>query len=719
MPPKADKLQQNIDSIKNFLKRKLNTYPELNPVIEQLKHIEKILAEKKLTLEIVGEQEIVNQGIFDLINSQIELNQAYQIKYDFIPPSPPPNISQIKTTLILRRFVANSTEIIEEYFLETNHKYIIGRCPDSDIFLDGNIYHGVSWQHAEITQINTENHDKNESQWQITDLNSRNGIFINGTKVDGSTVLNHLDKITIASPDLKKNIAYFELHQELINPSTNTNNEYQEVIDCDVLLLVLENPEKLSLKEKEFLTNLDTKFTSKIFLLVNFAEEDNLNLDEITTNLEQGINHLNIEYKLEYLPLNFNPYYQEDYTDNLTKLEQKNYDKFIKALSNIIKRQPENVLAKRLSVKLNPLIIPLEKILTKEDEELKEKIRELQDKLTKITSQNWKEISKNALSNVKEDKEKFFKQIKSDLTQAKSSILDSFSKRSIIGQIQNFVDELNPVIFKKQGQPHVKLVCTNGDIDADLNEVLIKFTTSSIEKWALKEWNKVIHTYNNGGLIALLNRLYNHINIIPDLFQESPFSPPSELDIKNNFLISFIGIESEVRHKQVSMGGYIMKNLRANMMQIMMMVTMLLAILGQKMGKNEIFAELSKWFQRFPFLLGLAVFAIIFFLTNSYNQDNNLKLEEAEEKLKKEVSTYYQSLSKNLIEKVVQDLNLALEYEVNRIDSTLERVQDTYNDYMTEIEKQQVVIKANLETLKEKEKNLSKEIVELKKLLNN
>lgn len=47
-----------------------------------------------------------------------------------------------------------------------------------------------------------------------------------------------------------------------------------------------------------------------------------------------------------------------------------------------------------------------------------------------------------------------------------------------------------------------------------------------------------------------------------------------------------MGIESEVRHKQVSMGGYIMKTLRANMMQIMMMATMLLAILGQKMGKK-------------------------------------------------------------------------------------------------------------------------------------
>lgn len=36
MAPKADKLAQNIDSIKSFLRRKLATYPELNEVIEKL-----------------------------------------------------------------------------------------------------------------------------------------------------------------------------------------------------------------------------------------------------------------------------------------------------------------------------------------------------------------------------------------------------------------------------------------------------------------------------------------------------------------------------------------------------------------------------------------------------------------------------------------------------------------------------------------------------------
>lgn len=130
-------------------------------------------------------------------------------------------------------------------------------------------------------------------------------------------------------------------------------------------------------------------------------------------------------------------------------MSKKNQDKFIKVLSNIIKRQPENILAKRLTAKLNPLVSPLEEILTQEDEELKEKLKNLKTNSPKLLKKNWKEITKNAISNVKEEKDKFFKQIKSDLAQAKSSVLDNFSKRSIVGKIQNFVDELQPTIFKK------------------------------------------------------------------------------------------------------------------------------------------------------------------------------------------------------------------------------------------------------------------------------
>jgi hypothetical protein len=475
---------------------------------------------------------------------------------------------------------------------------------------------------------------------------------------------------------------------------------------------------KISPEEKSFFKNLDISFMSKQFLVFDITDNNiKDNLTDVTASWEKEIEKLKLKYQLELFPVFLKAYYEEDYNEQLSKADQKIQDKFIKGINNIIKRQPENILAKRVNVKLTPLITPIQEILAGEDEELKLKIKKLQDKLTALTAQNWKDITKTALTSVKDDKDKFFKQIKSDLAQAKSAMLDNFSRRSIISQVQEFVDDLEPTTFKKQGQSFVKLVSNQQNENVNMNEILVKFSTSTIEKWALQEWYKINNSYNNGGLNELLKRLYSYVNIIPDLFNQSPFLAPSELDIKSNFQISFMPIESEVKIKQTSMGGYIMKTLRANMMQVMMMVTMLLGLVGMRAGKNQIFAELAKVFKAIPILLGIVVFFIIFMLTNSYNQENALKLEEAGDKLKKEVGSYYQSLNKNLIEKVMQDITLALDYEAVRIDSALERVQEAYDDYILDTEKQQIQIKANLQSLKEKEKNLSKEITEFDKLI--
>lgn len=713
MPPKADKLQQNIDTLKNFLLQKIGSYPELLKIIEQIKALEKNLQQKKLTLQIISNQENLTQAIFDLITEKKELAEAYEIKYDAIPELPTESNQKIQYNLILETIISDSLETIETYQLESEKTYLIGRCPDNQIILDNQKYQGVSWQHAELKLVNTQHQ---EEKWQITDLNSSNGIFINGEKLAGSYNLNHQDKITFASAELKTNIASFQYLEENITPESEITNIYQEVVDCDLLIMVIDNIINLSDTEKKFLITLDTSMMSKQFLVMNIAEENN-EVEQIISQSEEIINQLELLYKFNFLPLYLKPYYDQETSADLSKAMQKKLDKFIKELDNLIKRQPENILAKRIAIKLTPLVQPLESILMEEDKQLKEKIKEAQEKLIKITAQNWKDITKTALTNIKEDKDKFFKQIKSDLAQAKASILDNFSRRSVTSQIKNFVDELQPIVFKKEGQPHVKLIASPPNADSDLNRILIDFSTKAIENWALTEWDKIINTYNDGGLNNLLTKCYQHIQIISDLFPQSPFHSPANLDIKNNFAMSFMPIESELRHNQISMAQYIMKSIRSNMMQIMMMLTMVLSLVGLKAGKNQIFAELSKWFKDFPFLLGLAVFALVFFLTNSYNQENNLKLEEAAEKLRKEVTNYYQSLSKNLVEKVFQDLNLNLEYEASRLDDSALRVQETYNDYIAEMEKQQIKVKANLDLLKEKENNLSKEILEFKKLI--
>ena len=134
MAPKADKLQQNIDSLKGFLQRKSANYPDLNDLIDKIKKLEKILAEKKLTLQIVSDNEIFSQAVFDLINKNPEFLQAYKIKYDPIPGLPIKQENQLKNTLTLEAIIADSAEVVQEYELNVNQIYTIGRAPENNIF---------------------------------------------------------------------------------------------------------------------------------------------------------------------------------------------------------------------------------------------------------------------------------------------------------------------------------------------------------------------------------------------------------------------------------------------------------------------------------------------------------------------------------------------------------------------------------------------------------
>jgi DNA polymerase III delta prime subunit len=103
-------------------------------------------------------------------------------------------------------------------------------------------------------------------------------------------------------------------------------------------------------------------------------------------------------------------------------------------------------------------------------------------------------------------------------------------------------------------------------------------------------------------------------------------------------------------------------------------------------------------------------------LVSAYNNENDLKLEEAGDKLKKELSSYYQAFSKTLLEKLLQEITLNLELEEKKIVDGLEMVGEAYSDRLVEIEQKQIQINSNLEKYKNQQKNLTTELAEFEKL---
>lgn len=79
------------------------------------------------------------------------------------------------------------------FVLVTPSSVLIGRDPRCQIVLDSQIYGGVSRQHVRICPSAF-----SPSGWEICDLNSANGTYINGQRLQGCRFLRDGDRITLA-----------------------------------------------------------------------------------------------------------------------------------------------------------------------------------------------------------------------------------------------------------------------------------------------------------------------------------------------------------------------------------------------------------------------------------------------------------------------------------------------------------------------------------------
>jgi RsiW-degrading membrane proteinase PrsW (M82 family) len=81
----------------------------------------------------------------------------------------------------------------EVYSLSTPATVLIGRDPRCQIILDSQTFSGVSRQHVEVSPSQTA-----LSGWQVCDLNSANGTYINGRRVYGCSDLQWGDRIMLS-----------------------------------------------------------------------------------------------------------------------------------------------------------------------------------------------------------------------------------------------------------------------------------------------------------------------------------------------------------------------------------------------------------------------------------------------------------------------------------------------------------------------------------------
>jgi RsiW-degrading membrane proteinase PrsW (M82 family) len=87
--------------------------------------------------------------------------------------------------------------LLPPYHLASAAEVFLGRDPSCHVSLDPNLYTGVSRRHAVIRRVPLRGSLRDRDQWQICDLDSANGTYVNSKRLEGCQILHPGDRFQL------------------------------------------------------------------------------------------------------------------------------------------------------------------------------------------------------------------------------------------------------------------------------------------------------------------------------------------------------------------------------------------------------------------------------------------------------------------------------------------------------------------------------------------
>ncbi|AFZ45576.1 Forkhead-associated protein [Halothece sp. PCC 7418] len=493
MASKADKVEQTLSQLQTFLE-KAGLNEQLDSLVKELTQIQQDLSQKQVSLQIVSQDSILAELLYNIISSNQTLTGACQINYSHLPDVPQRIESEHKGYLSLRQYLTEGgTESWRRYELFPNQDYHIGRDETCAIALPASHYRGISQQHATIRFVGEKDGD---GIWELCDLNSRNGTFINGQQIKGSQQVDSGDKIHLGFPESKPQIAEFSFDSYFEVPDYSSSPLYWDCINCDFLVMVVNSRQPLTSEEENFLQKLDSTLIHKQLIVADIPSPDDPETEKLSSDylnkLQDWLDKQTLQKDFDLITVCLQVLTDQDLPDldQLPKSLKKIQTNFFKSLENLVKRQPENILAERLSRLTLPLLDPIDEALSQEEEQLENQLNQAQSNLESIGPINLKETAKKVFAEVNEDKDRFFKQVKVDFTRSKEQLLFLPHKDSVSYQLHTMVQSLDSIVLKKEGMCYIQLSTPESADSRDINQKLLKFICRELRNWAYAEWEK-------------------------------------------------------------------------------------------------------------------------------------------------------------------------------------------------------------------------------------
>lgn len=701
MLPKVHKIAKHIQDIQKFVANRISQDRAYSSISQALAELSELFKTDKLILQLVSQDLPQAQALQKLLNLSEHSRDIYQLKIAVLPEIPDPNAPLPPPALVLQP--SSNAQQPVQYKLTGTQTQIIGRNPSvAQLLLPDNL-NLISGNHAEIQPLI-------EGDWRIRDSGSRNGTFINGNpqKFQDWHKLKVGDQICLGSASQASGSATLVFEKPSTEDIHPAYTDAQRILNCNILCLVIP-AQPLTGAVQRFVRLVADAKIAKLFVVVN--RPGGISSDVLKDTLVEIENSIKSQLQNKYfevISLLLEPFVPSSGATIITPHAQPEFEHFCESLQVLSKEKAEEILAEWATFKLNQQIDNIESILVQQDAALKEKLQKDEERFRELSPGNLKKQAEKIYKKVDGERDSFFKQVKAELNQSKAGLLDEFRQSGLPYKIQQFTKQLQPAVSDRGGYRYVRLKVRANDTASrptnDVHATATELCHTELTQWAITEWNRIRSEYAGGGLDAFLRKSYDSLNFIPELvLPDDGFSTSQTLSIQSVLDASSVEPTIELRFKQVGLGAYMFKNLKGQIITIVGTITML--------GSGFIGSEAK------VILIPALIPITLVMVWLSHKQEKEAKVEEVVEKLQKETVSYYQSYVKGLVDRLMQRIGGLLESEERRFRETLENVKESYAAHITELEKTQNQLKAQLDEMKRPgQSRFEKDLAELRKL---
>ena len=685
MVSNAAYLNQCFQAISQFASARVSQYGGLAEVNQELASIAPLFNARQLSLQIFSPFPLLSDGLRNFFNAHQGLRQFYSSKISDLSINPTVTSTNQTPILILKDNSAIG-QPEARYKLSTNQSILIGRDLQHQndlklMHMPLPMYKKVSGRHAEIQPVTSIN--SAAQSWQICDLNSTNGTYINGQKIKGFQVLKSGDKITLAYPAASEKSPEFVFEGQITSPTPDIPDS--TLVNADLVFLIIHPTQGLSTSEKQLIEQVSKASIFGFVIVTDISKTKPQDRQPIKANLSSIQSWIQMQYphlanSLEVAELPLYPFYPNTPSSPLTPEIERQLSEFAAPFVDLAKNQGTELLASRISQQLQLQIQRVDQILTSHEKALTNETQRTETSLNSRTLEYWRDHYNYEKRQVEEARDDFFREARTQFSRTRDDFSAEYIDDNLLQRIDAFVNRLEPGVTRLNGQVRIQLQSGNG---LDPHVAMIKFCQTELNQWGNQQWKQICHMIGRRGLEGFVKQSYNQLNCLPEFQLTDTFgSPSSQLNFINHFNTSFSEVKADISYHESSGDAF------GGIAKIAML-TAQTAIGAAMMSPFAVIQGAS------------AISALGSFVGGSLSrpEQERLRLAQVVDSLRRTTCAHYRNIARYLLNRVAQEIGSAIDKEDRRFRKARDTADEQIRRYFMEHENISRGYKVRQETL--------------------